>query len=244
MNNIKVFSLFELINNTDENDAKFLKEIKCIRDKCDALYVNFSYLAYENDRMDETNTIHYVTYPMEWLTHYIRCQFINVDPFFKLDYRLVSVVDWHDLTANSDVENLFVNFREFGLGNCGISLVTPLRDNRFGCLSLTFEMAKSDWVDFRKSNISKFKILSDFLSRKYDEIYNDRAIKKYNITTRERQCLYWVAKGKTDEQIAKILSIGKWTVVSHLKSAKYKLSCNNRASTIAKCVSLRLIELN
>lgn len=244
MNNIKVFSLFELINNTDENDAKFLKEIKYIRDKCDALYVNFSYLAYENDKLDETNTVHCVTYPMEWLTHYIRSQFISVDPFFKLDYRLVSVVDWHDLTANSDVENLFVNFREFGLGNCGISLVTPLRDNRFGCLSLTFDMDNSDWANFRKSNISKFKILSDILSRKFDEIYNNQVSTKYKITRRERECLYWVAKGKTDEQIAKILSIGKWTVVSHLKSVKYKLSCNNRASTIAKCVSLGLIEID
>ena len=43
------------------------------------------------------------------------------------------------------------------------------------------------------------------------------------LTPREREIMQWVAVGKTDEEIADILSIGTTTVTSHVENAKQKL---------------------
>lgn len=52
------------------------------------------------------------------------------------------------------------------------------------------------------------------------------------LTQRERSCLYWSAKGKTSEQIAKLLKIKKITVDGHKKETIRKLQCSN----ITQCV--------
>jgi DNA-binding CsgD family transcriptional regulator len=46
-------------------------------------------------------------------------------------------------------------------------------------------------------------------------------------------CLRWAANGKTDGEIAEILSIARWTVVTYLQNAKIKLNCSNRTSAVA-----------
>ncbi len=52
------------------------------------------------------------------------------------------------------------------------------------------------------------------------------------LTPREKSCLYWAAKGKTSEEIARLLNIQKVTVDGYKKDILHKLGCNN----IAQCV--------
>lgn len=240
MDNIKIFPSFTLPNNSDKNDKLFLQELTKVNEQCGALHTNFSYFDYS---VEHTNSSHFVTYPLDWITHYIKSESIKIDPLFKLDYRLVTIIDWADIQSTKEAEGLFNDFAEYGLGNNGISVVTPLSHERFGILSLSFKITKTEWSVFKNENFSNFKILSDIITKRYDEIYNSAPATNYKITRRERECLYWVAIGKTDEQIAEILSIGKWTVVSHLKSAKYKLKCTNRSSAVATAISLKIVEL-
>lgn len=58
---------------------------------------------------------------------------------------------------------------------------------------------------------------------------------KLKITRREAEVLFWVAQGKTDWEISKILSISDRTVNKHLQQIYRKLNVNNRtsASTLA-----------
>lgn len=44
------------------------------------------------------------------------------------------------------------------------------------------------------------------------------------LTAKEMQCLYWVAQGKTEEEISIILQISKRTVKEHIKNIKIKLN--------------------
>ena len=241
MNNIAIFPSYNLPNGTKQNDKLLLDEIIKIRDNTKSKYTNFSYFDYSQDIYE---SIHYVTYPINWITHYIKTQSLNIDPLMKLDYRLISIVDWHDIQSSEEATKLFQEFTKFNLGNCGISIISPLKNNRYGSLSMSFDMPREKWLKFRNEKISYFNILGSKITNKYESIFNNMPYKKYSITKREQECLYWVARGKTDEQISSILSIGKWTVVSHLKSAKYKLCTSNRSSTIAKAISLRIIELD
>ena len=56
----------------------------------------------------------------------------------------------------------------------------------------------------------------------------------YNLTTRETEVLRWVARGKTNAEIALILHISAFTVKNHMRRLFQKLNVSNRAQAVSK----------
>ncbi len=56
----------------------------------------------------------------------------------------------------------------------------------------------------------------------------------YNLTERESEVLYWVARGKTNPEIALILEISAFTVKNHMQRVFKKLDVTNRAQAVSK----------
>lgn len=54
------------------------------------------------------------------------------------------------------------------------------------------------------------------------------------LTAREAECLRWVAEGKTDNEVGKILEISPRTVRFHINNAKGKLGVATRIQAVAK----------
>lgn len=52
------------------------------------------------------------------------------------------------------------------------------------------------------------------------------------LTDRQRDCVLWAARGKTDWEISRILHIGRETVIQHLSDARGRYGTSNRASLI------------
>lgn len=65
--------------------------------------------------------------------------------------------------------------------------------------------------------------------------------KAHTLTPREVECLRWVALGKTDGEIAVILSIGKRTVRFHVENAKRKLQVATRVQAVAEAIRRQAI---
>ncbi len=61
------------------------------------------------------------------------------------------------------------------------------------------------------------------------------------LSPRERDCLSWAAKGKSNWEIGQLLTISVGTVKFHLTNASRKLDANGRALTIARAIRLGLI---
>lgn len=59
-----------------------------------------------------------------------------------------------------------------------------------------------------------------------------------DLTTRERECLSWVAEGKTDWEIGQILSISQTTVKFHVDTARRKLGAATRAEAAVKFATM------
>jgi len=53
------------------------------------------------------------------------------------------------------------------------------------------------------------------------------------LTPRERECLKWVAAGKTDWEISQILNIAEQTAHGYVQSALSKLGARTRAQAVA-----------
>jgi LuxR family quorum sensing-dependent transcriptional regulator len=63
------------------------------------------------------------------------------------------------------------------------------------------------------------------------------------LTDREREILQWVAAGKSDDEIADILSIVTTTVTSHVENAKRKLDAFRRTYAVVQAIRLGEISL-
>ncbi len=240
MNNVKVFPSFEAPPNITDDDRNFLTELQKIKTANDALYVNFSGLNY---RCENPDTVHFLTYPIDWITQYIKNNYSVIDPLLRLDYRRVSYIDWMDLQNEPDVRDMMGSFNEHGLGSHGLTVVVNMGNSLHGALGMTFDIPDNSWFDFKTAHMDVFRFQADKICERYAEIYLGKPRRNYHITPRETECLFWVAMGKTDDQIAETLKIGKWTVVSHLKSAKFKLGSPNRAAAVAVAITSGIIEL-
>jgi DNA-binding CsgD family transcriptional regulator len=61
------------------------------------------------------------------------------------------------------------------------------------------------------------------------------------LSERERECLYWVAEGKTTEEVGTILGVSGSTANNYLANAMQKLGARNRALAIATAIRQGLI---
>ena len=62
------------------------------------------------------------------------------------------------------------------------------------------------------------------------------------LSRREAECLFWVKEGKTDWEIAAILSISAATVYKHIASAKEKLAVTTRSRAAVMASELGLLD--
>ena len=62
------------------------------------------------------------------------------------------------------------------------------------------------------------------------------------LTTRQRDCLLWVARGKTSWEVARILGISERTVNFHIQNCLRKLKATSRPEAIAKAMVAELIQ--
>lgn len=69
-------------------------------------------------------------------------------------------------------------------------------------------------------------------------------MRKKTLSKKERECLYWVALGKTSGEISRILGVSHHTVNFHIRNTFTKLNVTNRPAAIAQAVALSLLPLH
>jgi DNA-binding CsgD family transcriptional regulator len=77
------------------------------------------------------------------------------------------------------------------------------------------------------------------LARPPADLFDDQADEA--LSDRERECLYWVAEGKTAGEVAMILGVTANTVNSYLSHAIRKVGASNRAMAIATAIRAGVI---
>ena len=240
MFSLKVFPDFKPPSNASQADSALLSEFRKVRQQTSLVHMTFSVHDY---RLENPDSNIFVTYPLRWVTEYFQNNYMEIDPLLKLDYRRVNVIDWLDIQNEHRIQQMFQKFQEFGLGSNGLTITGHICKSHYGAMALTFEKSDTIWPEFKKENLDFFRFLTGQLCDRYIVLFQLNELNNFRLTRREIQCLYWVALGKTDNQIAELMKIGKWTVVSHVKSAKNKLDTPNRASAVAVALSEGLIDI-
>jgi len=102
------------------------------------------------------------------------------------------------------------------------------------CLSTHTPMTDLSYWSFRYRDT--LQLLGAYASSAIHEITSKKE-KAVELTSRETECLYWTAEGKTAWEIAKILGIAERTVQFHIRNFMVKLDTCSKSQAVIKAIS-------
>lgn len=190
-----------------------------------------------------------LTVPTNWSTRYSVKNYFLVDPVFQEDapyFRNDASGVVRNLADDAKecpaVMELLQDSEKHGLGNLNIAVSARSQKGVTGCTVFTFDVTDEDHDHFVERMRPRLLSFSGII---HGSLCGGKDANSANglLTPREVDCLRWAASGKTDGEIAEILSIARWTVVTYLQNAKIKLNCSNRTSAVATALSLGIIDM-
>lgn len=185
----------------------------------------------------------YSTYPEDWLKYYAAKDYGRIDPVVRAAGTSHHAFTWADLEKTTVFSpqqvRLMRQGEEVGL-NAGIGV--PLRGSR--ALLAGIGLAASDEHDGADVHLDLVNALCSQFYLAFRRLYAKpaQAADVTPLSPKEREILSWVAAGKTDEEIATILSISRNTVDTHMRNIFRKLDAPNRVSAAIKGVTLGHIQ--
>jgi len=189
------------------------------------------------------NSIHgHVTYPDAWKQRYMRKRFHLIDPTIRLAKRSIAPVDWSRLQDIDGQSRVFKEAREFGISGHGITIPVRGPYGDIGMLSFTRNCSRNEWEKIVAKSIGSLQAAAVYM---HDHVMSSEtlsdALRFPHLSEREQEVLQWIAAGKSQYDIADILSISNRTVEVHLRSARTKLFALTSAQAVGRAIALGLI---
>ncbi|MGL4489472.1 MAG: helix-turn-helix transcriptional regulator [Rhizobiaceae bacterium] len=128
-------------------------------------------------------------------------------------------------------------FTTFGLVN-GVCFPLSNKDGMRVVVSFTGDRQALNQEDLMELSFTALHAFEQFTN-----LNSGQATQQSILTKREKECVFWTAEGKTSSEISQILSISTNTVNHHLSSAATKLNTMNKAHTVAKAITLGLMDV-
>lgn len=111
--------------------------------------------------------------------------------------------------------------------------VVPVHGPGGYCASVSMASREDD-LDLGPAQRSRLYLLAMLAHERCQALVDPKSIDtKHALSAREIECLRWVAAGKTDWEIGKIVSISATTVKFHVNNARAKLKARTRAQAVA-----------
>lgn len=200
-------------------------------------------MSHDSTNQKEKNHGLLVNYPKEWMEHYVSNHYVEHDPVYQ--NALVSRVPftWESATYNPRTskigEKVMHEAQEFKLHEgIAFSIHQPLGQIIGMGLSGSEKGVDNNLIVTR---IVYAAANHFFLS--YSELSGwDNSLKsKPELTDREREVLFWLARGKNRSDIADICVISESSVNRHCEKAFLKLNVSSSTLAVAKAIRMGLI---
>ncbi len=184
-------------------------------------------------------------YPQDWVKHYFDNSYHKVDPVLRLAQETAYPYLWDELhlhfKLNPCERKLMDEACEVSL-SAGISV--PLHGPHGKLALLSF--AKSCPVIEATNQRCRLHAIATQFDLAYTDLTphaRPAATTAISLTRREKECLQWVAQGKSSWDIGVILGISELTATFHIKNAMRKLGTNSRIAAIVRAIRLGCIQL-
>lgn len=163
-------------------------------------------------------------YPANWVEHYLQHDYGLVDPVHRAAFTASGPYRWADITDLNPAErHVLMEASDAGLKN-GLSI--PVREvgGSILLINLSGPSSRINAVTSRQFA----SVISNLFRLELDRLAPPHPQSRVELSPRQRQCLSWVARGKTSSDICMILGISRHTVEYHITEAMKVLSVNSR----------------
>ncbi|MCV3244032.1 LuxR family quorum-sensing system transcriptional regulator CciR [Mesorhizobium robiniae] len=213
--------------------------------KFDCPWIAYSYLT-GNQRFlkpVKCDPVAMLNYPDEWQERYFEMGYDKIDPIIKTSRKRAGTFRWsevyNDASTTEDERRVFDEAATFGLRS-GISIPLHRPDGSFAVVSF----AQVYDQDFRNIAVTYLELVALYFHLRIAEFVLSSCAKgPFGLSPREKECISWVARGKTSWEIGKILDISDNTVNFHIKNVMRKLDVASRTVAAIKAVNNGIIEL-
>lgn len=183
-------------------------------------------------------------FPSSWIDYYFKHDYQNKDPVVLLAPHIERPFLWRwlgesfNLTRAQDI--LMHQADESGLKD-GVGI--PLHGPRGDVCLVTF--AAGHGHPDPRAALPKLDVLATQFHAAYSAVGRSENDPRTTavLSIRERDCLQWIARGKSSWAVGKILNISENTVNFHVRNALHKLDSNTRTLAVVKAIRFGLIGL-
>ncbi|MBB3965853.1 helix-turn-helix transcriptional regulator [Rhizobium metallidurans] len=180
------------------------------------------------------------TYRDAWVARYLLRGYVKVDPIVREGLIRQMPFDWREVEVPQAAHDFLLDAQEHGVGANGYSI--PIVDKKRRALfSLNSRKPANDWSNLVQTYSHEWLDLGFLIHRKAVFELHGEHDPIPQLAPREKECLYWSALGKTNDEIAEILGLSMHTTQRYLMSARHKLGGASTTSATALAIQLRLI---
>ncbi|MGF1612194.1 MAG: LuxR family transcriptional regulator [Kiloniellales bacterium] len=208
--------------------------------------MKFRWVIPENASPDQGFPEFVSTFPKAWVDHYLTHDYSNVDPTLThaavtlFPFRWAELFDKPWFTRQH--RRFFSEASDFGVSN---GVTVPLHGPLSGLATLNMSselrpleverLWEGHQLELTRIALVTHEMMLRFLSAHPAEEEGRK------LTPRERECLLWTSRGKTNWEVGEILSISPETVRFHLKNAMSKLGVYSQHHAAVAAVVRSLI---
>jgi DNA-binding CsgD family transcriptional regulator len=213
-----------------------------VRDLHDLAHI--VYHAVHLPRASDSNPILILTSDQEWVRRYTEQGYFRIDPVVVSSKNSFLPFDWAGLDRkSSEARRFFKEANAFGVGRHGMTIPIRGPEGERALLSITSNASTKVWKDSRFVYMREFLLIAHLIHDQAVRLAGLRAPSiKRQLSARERETLQLAARGFAPKQIAVNLHLSATAVRVYLKGACSKLECATLSQSIAKAVSLGIIE--
>ncbi|WP_042954103.1 LuxR family transcriptional regulator [Rhizobium leguminosarum] len=181
-------------------------------------------------------------YPAAWQLRCLSEGYDKLCPIVTVGRSQSSPLRWdqvyNDANTSDRERRIFDDAKKFGL-MAGVTV--PLRGQ--GGIFSTMSFVQREATEMADFEINHLQFAAWLFHLK--AVNNlDSNVNPPRLTEREKECLSWVAKGKSSSDISCILGISVDTVNYHVKNAMRKLESGNRIVAVLRAARFGLIEVH
>jgi LuxR family quorum-sensing system transcriptional regulator CciR len=180
------------------------------------------------------------TYPEHLIKRYLEQAYGSVDAVVRLSATTNTPFACDavpSLCPLSEVQKtIFSEVREAGLRN---GVVVPIHYPGDSVDIVCFATASNEPI--APGRALQMQAIGNLLVLRQQEFEKAARPLTATLTERERECLTWMASGKSSWEIGQIMNISDNTVRFHIKNTFQKLGCTNRVSAVVLALRLGLV---
>lgn len=190
---------------------------------------SFFALTHHVDVRKNSGAIRLHNYPSDWVRWFDAQELGTVDPVHRASHMTSVAFPWSNLdqmiALTERDRQILEAARKEGIGD-GFTVPAHVPGEAHGSCSFAAETG----VALDADRLPLAQLIGAFAfeaARRIGKVREPRAPSP-KLTDRQRECLTWAARGKSDWEIAQILGVSHETVIQHLKQARERYGVGKR----------------